>query len=81
MMARNMKRRGTGSSPQPHPDTTPEPVIPDGAPYDPVSVPVRRLPAALASLDAEQVRALQSVDPRTSAAPHYESRLNELADG
>lgn len=74
-----MKKRG---EPVPEPEPQTETVVPDGAPYDPVTVPVRGLADALADIgDADMVRALKSADPRTSAGRHYDARLEELTDG
>lgn len=79
-LARNMKRRGESA---PEEESLPEPateaVVPESAPYDPVTVPVRGLADALAEIDdADAVRAMRSADPRTSAERHYDARLEEL---
>lgn len=74
-----MKRRAGPTSEHAAPAPSAEPVVPLGAPYDPVTVPVRKLAEELAKIDdADAVRALRSVDPRTSAERHYEVRLEEL---
>lgn len=78
MLARNMKRRAPAPA---EVEAAPEPQLPAAAPYDPVSVPVRKLPDTLAAIeDAETVRVLKSADPRASAAQHYDARLAELVD-
>lgn len=78
-MARNMKRRAPTPQ-QPVHAPEPEPQVPAGAPYDPVSVPVRQLQDSLGGLDADQVLALRSADPRASSHRYYDARLEELAD-
>lgn len=77
-LAKNMKRRGASPS-ESEPEAETEAVVPDGAPYDPVTVPVRDLADALAEIDdPDAVRALKSADPRVSAERHYDARLEEL---
>lgn len=51
----------------------------DGLPFDPPDVNVDDLPEVLAEIeDVETLHALQEADTRTTAAAHYERRVNAL---
>lgn len=55
---------------------------PSGVPYDPVRVPVRKIPESLADIDdVSVIVALRDADPRTSARSHYDARIAVLTEG
>lgn len=50
-------------------------------PFDPASVSVSNLEDLLAGLeDVDVIHGLQRADERTTAAAHYERRINEIQD-